>query len=76
MYYTADFPIKVRVDNKSTVEEAVKIGNEINNLVVSAVNKKFPHKNFRVKTYIYHTELIHQVILMLLHQKKLKIIEN
>lgn len=76
MYYTADFPIKVRVDNKSTVEEAVKIGNEINNLVVSAVNKKFPHKNFRVKTYIYHTELDSSGNFNATTSKKLKIIEN
>ena len=75
MYYTADFPIKVRVDNKSTVEEAVKIGNEINNLVVSAVNKSFHIKILESKRTFIIQNWIHQVILMLLHQK-LKIIEN
>lgn len=76
MYYIVDFLIKVWVDNKFMVEEVVKIGNEINNLVVSVVNKKFLYKNFRVKMYIYYIELDLLGNFNVIILKKLKIIEN
>lgn len=55
LYGFSDFPIKLRVDNTSTIDEAVEIGEQITEEIKNAIDEHFKGTDYSVKTYVYHT---------------------
>lgn len=53
----SDFPVILRIDNTSSEDEAIELGEVVASRIKEEIDLHFPGEDYSVKTYVYHTQV-------------------